>query len=63
MLKTFNTPAMNVAIQVVLSLYVSGYAAGVVMDSGDQDTYTVPIYEVYSFSDGGCPCAYVSLIG
>uniref|UniRef100_A0A286Y2H0 Actin beta n=6 Tax=Rodentia TaxID=9989 RepID=A0A286Y2H0_CAVPO len=35
MFETFNTPAMYVAIQAVLSLYASGRTTGIVMDSGD----------------------------
>ena len=35
MFETFNTPAMYVAIQAVLSLYASGRTTGIVFDSGD----------------------------
>ncbi|KAJ8074273.1 hypothetical protein PM082_012583 [Marasmius tenuissimus] len=35
MFKTFNTPAFYVAIQAVLSLYISGNTTGIVLDSGD----------------------------
>ena len=48
MFKTFNTPATYVGIQAVLSLYASGRTTGIVHDSGDGTTHTVPNYEGFS---------------
>ena len=45
MFETFKTPAMYVANQSVLSLYASGRTTGIVVDSGDGVTETVPVYE------------------
>ena len=44
----FNVPAMYVAIQAVLSLYVSGRKTGFVMDFGDGVSHTMPIFEAYA---------------
>ncbi|XP_067873230.1 actin, cytoplasmic 1-like isoform X1 [Heterodontus francisci] len=47
MFESFKVPAMYVAVQAVLALYASGRTTGLVMDSGDGVTHTVPIYEGY----------------
>ena len=48
MFETFNTPALYVAVQAVLSLYAAGRSTGIVFDSGDGVSHTVPVYEGYS---------------
>ena len=48
MVDPLNVRAMHVAIQAVLSHYASGRTTGIVMDSGDDVSHTVPIYEGYA---------------
>ena len=48
MFETFGTPGLYIAIQAVLSLYSAGKFTGLVCDSGDGVTHTVPIYEGFS---------------
>lgn len=48
MFETFEVPNFYVSIQAVLSLYASGRTTGIVVDSGDGVTHTVPIYDGYS---------------
>lgn len=47
MFESFKVPAMYVAVQATLALYASARTTGIVMDSGDGVTHTVPIYEGY----------------
>ena len=47
MFETFEVPGYYVAIQAVLSLYASSRITGVVLDSGDSVTHTVPIFDGY----------------
>ena len=48
MFEIFDVPAVYVAIQAVLALYSAGRTTGIVMDSGDGVTHTVPVYEGYA---------------
>jgi centractin len=46
--ETFNVPALFISMQAVLSLYASGRTTGIVLDSGDGVTHTVPVYEGFA---------------
>ncbi|KRY77563.1 Actin-5C [Trichinella pseudospiralis] len=48
MFESFETPAIYVAIQAVLSLYATKKTTGIVLDCGDGVSHTVPIYEGYT---------------
>eukprot|EP01083_Nonionella_stella_P167470 562916_1 len=48
-LETFNVPRVYIANKSVLSLYASGRTNGIVVDSGYDSTYMVPVYEGYSW--------------
>jgi len=45
--ETFHVPELYLQTQAVLALYASGRTTGIVCDSGDGATHTVPIYEGY----------------
>ena len=48
MFDAFRVPAMYIAIGAVLALYAAGRNTGLVLDSGDGVTHTVPVYECYA---------------
>lgn len=48
MFDVFGVPSLYVAIQAVLSLYSAGRTTGVVLDSGDGVSHTVPIFDGYA---------------
>ena len=48
MFEVFNIPCLYVNVQAVLALYASGRCTGVVLDSGDGVSHTVPIFEGYA---------------
>ena len=48
MFETFNVNNSYVAIQAVMSLYANGRSTGLVVDSGDGVTHTVPVFEGFS---------------
>jgi actin-related protein len=50
MFETFQTPAMYLAIESVLSLYASGRTTGIVLGSGAGVTSVVPVYEGYALT-------------
>jgi actin, other eukaryote len=50
MFEVFNVPKFYVQIQAVLALYASGRTTGIVVDSGDGVTHTVPVFEGYGLN-------------
>jgi actin-related protein len=48
MFESFNVPNAYVQIQAVLSLYAAGRTTGLVVDSGDGVSHTVPVFEGFS---------------
>eukprot|EP01134_Creolimax_fragrantissima_P007513 CFRG7513T1 len=49
--EAFNVPAMYISLQATLSLYASGRTTGLVVDSGDGVSHTVPIYDGFAISN------------
>uniref|UniRef100_A0A674E6Q5 Si:ch211-241j12.3 n=3 Tax=Salmo trutta TaxID=8032 RepID=A0A674E6Q5_SALTR len=47
MFECFNVPLAYVAMQAVLALYAAGRSTGVVFDSGDGVSHSVPVFEGY----------------
>ena len=52
MFEVFNVPAFYMGLQAVMSLYASGKTTGVVVDSGEGVSHTIPIYEGYAIPHG-----------
>ncbi|CAI5782834.1 Hypothetical predicted protein [Podarcis lilfordi] len=52
MFEHFQVPALYLSVQATLALYASARTTGLVMDSGDGVTHTVPIYEGYCLPHG-----------
>ena len=48
MFEEYNVPYLYIGNQAVLALYASGRTTGLVIDSGEGITHTVPIYEGYA---------------
>lgn len=49
MFGNFQTPAVYLQMTAVAALYAAGRTTGLVLDSGDAVTYSVPIYEGFAF--------------
>ncbi len=48
MFESFHVPCLYIGIQAVLALYASGKTTGLVIDSGEGVTHTVPTYEGFA---------------
>ena len=51
MFEVFNIPCLYISIQAVLALYSNGRTTGLILDSGEGVTSTVPIYEGFAIPD------------
>ena len=61
MFETFNTPAMYLAIQAILSVYASGRGSAIIFESGEGVSHILPVFEGYTIPHsilrldlGGC---------
>jgi len=52
MFETFGVPALNISIQGVLALLGQGRTTGLVLDSGEGVTHTIPVYDGYGLTPG-----------
>ena len=52
MFETFQTPALYLSLQPVLAFYASSKGLGIVLDSGEQTTHIVPIFEGFALRHG-----------
>ena len=52
MFETFSTPAMYSVVGAVLALYATGHTSGVVLDSGEDVSFAVPVVEGYAKPQG-----------
>ena len=50
MFETFNIPAIQISVRSVLSLYGSGRTIGMVLESGNDVSHTVPVFQSYALS-------------
>jgi len=50
MFETFQVPALNISIQGVLALLGQGRTTGMVLDSGEGVTHTIPVWEGYGIN-------------
>ena len=48
MFEVFSVPQLYLSMQAVCALYAAGRTTGVVLDSGDGVTHSVPIYEGFA---------------